>query len=282
MEEYGYYTSLIKETEQIIDKYSNVSVTSLCKSILGRDIPILTLGEGQTRIVYFGGELGSDKISPYVLIRFIKDICALYAEGGAVFGFSAEYILKKYMLIIIPMLNPDGAIYCDCGVSDKNPLRERVIKMNGNIEDFSNWQGNARGVDLKYNYHFDTESLEESEVEVGRLCNYLRFGTLPAMIFALSQGAKGESTIYYGEDGISNKISIALSQMTKYKRSSPEGEKFEKGILYWSNKNLPAKAFRIELGYDVSASAKKATEINFLKYLELRKMLFCAPLLSKI
>lgn len=282
MEEHGYYHRLIGEIGALIEKYPKLSVTSLCNSILGNNIPIITLGEGETRIFYIGGEMGNDDLSPYLLLRFVKDICSMKEEGGAIYGFSAEYILKKYTLTIIPILNPDGAGYCSCGIFDENPLKDRVIKINGGSEDFSNWIGNARGVDLRYNYSFNVEELEKPEAEVGALCNFLRFGTPPALVLAFAYGDSAESQIYYGDGEPSAKIAAAFTQMTGFRRSFFEGKPSKKSLLEWSNSELLSKGFRIEISRERKNAYKNSKEMNFSTYLQIRKILFCAPLLSKI
>lgn len=281
MEEYGHYHDLIEEIGTLMEKYPRISVTGLCNSILGNNIPIITLGEGHTRIIYLGGEAGNDELSPYLLLRFIKDICAMKEEGGAVYGFSAEYILKKYTLTVIPILNPDGAVYRSCGVSESNPLRERVIKINGGSEDFSDWIGNARGVDLRYCYGFDSEGNVEPEAEVGALCNFLSFGTPAELVIAFAHGDLGESLIYYGDGEPSAKIAAAFTQMTGFKRCFFEGKPSKKSLLEWSNSELLSRSFRIEISREAQCQRRNKGQ-SFSKYLQIRKVLFCAPLLSKI
>ena len=283
MKEKSYYSELISELDFIVQKHKNVSVTGLCNSILGVNIPIVTIGEGAQRIIYLGGQVGYDKLTPYILTRYIKDICALYQENGSIFGFSAEYILKKYTLVIIPILNPDGLNYCDCGVTGDNPIKERVIKMNNGSYDFSHWRGNARGADLRYNYFLD-ERLEgiESEPEVGALCNFLEFGKQPDLIFSFEGIENNNSAIYFGDGEQASKIAIALTQMTGLKRVFSDDGESDNTLMSWSNQKISTKTFLTKISMADNPNQKNIKEINFSKYLQIRKMLFCAPILSKI
>ena len=90
------YKKMMIEIDNYMNKYSFLSVNGICESILGNTVPVLTLGEGKCVIAYIGGEEGYDIISPSLLLRFVRDICSLYEEKGAAFGFSAESILKNY------------------------------------------------------------------------------------------------------------------------------------------------------------------------------------------
>ena len=277
------YSDLISQINFLVEKYPNVSVTALCNTILGVNIPIITIGEGTQKIVYLGGQSGCDKLSPYILTRYVKDICSLYQENGAVFGFSAEYILKKYTIVVIPILNPDGLNYCDLGVLENNPLKERGIKLNGGSLDFSRWKGNARGIDLRYNYVIgDLEDGIEPEPEVGAFCNFLRFGVPPEIIFSFDITDKNNSMIYFGDGEVASKIAIALTQMTGFKRTFLEDGEATNTLMSWSNQVLGRKTFLIEISNCDITDSKHQKENCFAKYLQLRKMLFCAPILNKI
>lgn len=283
MKDGRYYLDIISEINFIVEKYNNVSVTGLCNSILGMNIPIITLGEGSKKIVYVGGQAGNDKLTPYILLRYIKDICSLYQENGSAFGFSAEYILKNYTITVIPILNPDGLNYCDIGVLENNPLYERVIKLNNGSSDFSNWNGNARGIDLRNNYFTEnTETNIDQEPEVGALCNFLKFGDLPEMIFAFDKIDKKDSVIYFGDGEAATKRAIALTQMTGVKRIFYDDSEYDNSLISWSNQELGIKTFLIEISAHNDIAPKQRKEDYFGKYLNFRKMLFCAPMLSKI
>lgn len=275
------YRKMMTEINNYAEKYSFLSLTGVSQTILGKNIPALIFGEGKSVIVYVGGEDGCDNISSFALLRFVRDICALYKEGGSAFGFSAENIFKSYTLIIIPMLNPDGYCYCSEGVKIDNPLRDRVLKLNNGSDDFSCWRGNARGVELKYNYSFEY-SENEPEPEAGALCNLLRYGYKPDMLIDFSQSAEKAGAVYYGEGETENRMAIALSQMCGMKREYRESQAPRLMLADWALRELSSSAFLVELprveGYGIKALEDKA----FSCYSRIRKLLFCAPFLNKI
>lgn len=279
------YEKMIAEINIYMNKYSFLAVTGICESILGRSVTAVILGEGKTVITYVGGEEGCDVISPCVLLRFVKDICSLYEEKGATFGFSAETIFKNYTLVIIPMLNPDGYSYCSKGINESNPLKERVLKLNDWQNDFSSWKGNARGVELKYNYGLENCEYE-SEPEVGALCNFLKYGITPQLLISFSQSKNlkniDDGIVYFGEGEIENKIAVALSQMTMMKRIYRESALPKLMMTDWAAKEIGSSAFSIDLPHFECNNKKQFEDKSFSCYAKIRKMLFCAPFLTKI
>lgn len=275
------YAKMMCDINNYMNKYSFISVTGISESILKNSIPAIILGKGDSIIAYVGGEEGCDSISSLILLRFVRDICSLYEEGGAAFGFSAENIFKKYTLLIIPMLNPDGSCYCSQGIKEDNPLKDRVFRMNDGYEDFSSWKGNARGVELKYNYPFGYWE-NEPEPEVGALCNFLKYGFKPEMVLSFSGTEDVDSVVYYGEGEMESRIAVALSQMGGIKRVFRESKEPKLMLADWSKRELGASAFSIELPNIKSNNRKEFEDKSFACYAKMRKVFFCAPFLNKI
>ena len=280
-EQYFDYEKMMTEIDFYMNKYKFISVNGICESILGRMVPAIILGSGKRVVVYVGGEAGNDNVSSALLVRFVRDVCALYSESGSAFGFSAENIFKNYTVVIIPMLNPDGSMYCSKGVGADNPLRERALKINRNNEDFSAWSKNARGIELKYDYGFDS-SEKEPEPEVGALCNFLRYGLTPSILISFSHSLYEEETIYFGDGEIENKMSLALSQMSGMKRVYRVSENSNLMITDWSQKELSTASFSFELPRIKCSNYKQYSDSIFSTYAKLRKIFFCAPFLNKI
>ena len=171
-----------------------VSHTALTRSIMGREIPLITVGQGARAVLYVGGHHGTEGATTAILLDFILDCIRQRERHSTVFEYSIDYLFEKRKLYIVPMLNPDGAEYVSGGVDSENPLYRRLLTMNEG-EDFSSWQANARGVDLEYNYatgflehrqeaaragilngapHGYGGEYPESEPETAALCRFLR------------------------------------------------------------------------------------------------------------
>ena len=116
MKGYLDYEKVMTKIDDYTQKYDFISVTNLCNSSSGRMIPMITYGEGKIVVVYIAGESADDMTSVSVLLRFIRDICELYKNYGSAYGFSAENIFKKYTVLILPLINPDGESYAECEI----------------------------------------------------------------------------------------------------------------------------------------------------------------------
>ena len=198
------------------------------------------------------------------------------------------------------MLNPDGADYAIHGVKEDNPLRERVLKMNGRSEDFSRWQANARGVDLNHNYDagfWEYKRLEaeqgiacgaptrysgempESEPETGALCRYIRFHQpFGAILTFHTQGEelfwKSRGQIVPGSETAIRKLSLACG----YPLNEAEGLASFGGLTDWCIASCGIPAVTLECG---KGQNPLPVSDLFPIWARLRKALFFAPTFFK-
>ena len=289
------HSLMMEYVNEFSERYPFLSITSLGESILGKSIPIITLGQGDTSVLYVGAHGGTEWITSIALLRFINEYSELYKNKRTVFSFDVEYLYSSKSIHVVPMLNPDGVDYQINGITNDNVIYDRVMKMNGNSEDFSTWQANARGVDLRYNYNsgfsehkkVELESglscgasekfsgnMPESEPEVALLCNYLRFNeNVKGIIGFITQ----KNEIYYPSDSDdirSKKIGAALSRMSGYKPASDNGIERHGGFCDWCASALGRYAFSVSCK---KAESQSQLSDNFKLYADLREMLFSFP-----
>ncbi len=163
-------------------EHQAVQVTSLGESVLGRRIPVVTLGENRASrgILAVGGLVGTDPFTPAVLLRFVRDYAEFLEAGRRIYSVSMPYLYTSRTIHVIPMLNPDGYAIRRYGAEDV-PVKDRLKEIAGG-ENFSGWRYNARGVDLKKNFIFGLEEEEDrglyeaSEPESAALCRYVEMG----------------------------------------------------------------------------------------------------------
>lgn len=278
------------------ERYPFLSVSSIGESILGRGIPILSLGEGKKSVLYVGAHHGMEWITTTLLLRFVNEYCELLKKNSKVFSYDLGYIYSTRTVYVIPMLNPDGVDYQINGVNEENVIYERLIKMNNNSKDFSRWQANARGVDLNHNYNcgfaeykkIETEqgvfegastrysgNMPESEPEVASLCNFLRFNEDIKMV--LTFHSQGEEIYYTSGDKTaprSKTVAGALSRLSGYKLSKPEGMAAYGGLTDWCISELGRPSFTVECG---RGENPLPISDHFSIYTRIREMLFTAP-----
>lgn len=292
------HADMMEMIEILSERYEELAVTRLGTSILGREIPMLCLGRGRKKVFYVGAHHGMEGMTAALLLRFVNEYFELCRAGSVVDRVPVRALFEARSIYVVPMLNPDGVEYAVNGVSEGNPILERVLAMNGGSKDFSHWQANARGVDLNHNYNAGFEEYKkveselgilggaptrysgehpESEPEVGYLCNFLRFSG--NFDLALSLHTQGEE-IYYTSLGesmpITERVGNYIAGLCEYRLSKPAGPAAFGGFTDWFIREFGKPSFTVECG-------KGTNPLPFsdfpMTYLRIRKMLFMAPML---
>jgi g-D-glutamyl-meso-diaminopimelate peptidase len=279
------------------ERYSFIQIQNLGTSVLGKNIPVVTLGEGERCILYVGAHHAMEGMTTVLLLRFINEYAEGYRTGRHIYNAYLPYLFRQRRIMVVPMLNPDGVDYVLNGVSEENPLYDRLLKMNGGSNDFSHWQSNGRGVDLNHNYNADFEQYRtfaakegicegapsrfcgesaESEPETGYLCNFLRYHR-EHIGSVLSLHTQGEE-IYYSSCGITHPRSLSIarifSRLTGYSLGIPEGLSAYSGLLDYCIQSLNIPAVTLECG---KGKNPLPHEQYFCVYAAIRELLFEAP-----
>ncbi len=263
------YAALMERVHRLADTYPFLTLSYIGTSILDRAIPILHVGDGNRRVLYVGAHHGMEWITSLVLTQFLEELCEVVQAKRRVCGIYPCDLLGGYTLSVVPMLNPDGVEYQIHGIGEDNPLRERLLEMNGGSEDFSAWQANARGVDLNHNYDagfVEYKQLEkeqgikkgaptrysgecaESEPEVAALCNLMRFEAPWRGVMTLhTQGEEIFSPPI--KEGREHTVTARrLAELTGYRLSRAEGLAAYGGMSDWCAEKLLVPSFTMECG----------------------------------
>ncbi len=293
------YGLMMKYIDVFMRRYPFLGVTSLGSSVMGKSIPMITLGKGDKSVVYVGAHRADEWLTSIILLRFINEYCELYKQKGRMYNNTLDYTYSEKTIHIVPMLNVDGVDYRINGVTNKNILYDRLLRMNGERgEDFSSWQANGRGVELSLNYNCSfaeykkTESERgifcgaasgysgtspESEPEVGSLCNFLRFNDSVGSVISLGLG---DEQIRYAKGDVMTKKSLSvarsLSRMSGYALASPDVSDATDKLMEWCIRELGVTAFEIKC-----AEGKKSfsADTMFSIYADMREVLFRLPFL---
>lgn len=293
------YKTLMNTLQIFSDRYPFVGITYMGTSVLGRGIPMVTMGaaRGKCRsVLYVGTHHGMEHITSAVLLRFINDYCEAVDSVGRVYGVSIDNLFRCRTVHVIPQLNVDGADLQING-ADGCILRDRLIAMNGG-EDFSRWQANARGVDLNHNYDAgfaEYKKLEEelgidggcatrfsgeapeSEPETASLTALLRYSDEIRGVLALH--TQGEE-IYASSGGEQLRgmgaAARLMSSMTGYRLAEPEGCAAYGGLTDWCIRKLRLPSFTLECGKGENPLPYEQLDDIYSK---MRELLFSFPLL---
>ena len=289
------YTTMMERIHLLADTYSFVRLSYIGTSILDRAIPILHIGKGDRRILYVGAHHGMEWITSLVLAQFCNELCQVINDKKRVCGIYPCDLLDGYTFSILPMLNPDGVEYQIHGVNEDNPLHDRLLEMNSGSSDFSNWQANARGVDLNHNYDAGFEEYKklerekgiqkgaptrysgecaESEPEVAALCNLIRFSSPWKGVMTLHTQGEEIFAPPCKNEKKSDITARRLSQLTGYRICRSEGLAAYGGLSDWCAEKLSIPAFTMECGR--GKNPLPITQISSI-YSTMRAALFLFP-----
>ena len=139
------------------------------RSVMGRPLWRLTLGEGENRVFYHATHHANEWICTPLLLRFAEELAAAYASGGGILGRSAAGILRHARITLIPAVNPDGMDLVTGELTRGAFYRaaEAVARDYPRVPFPSGWKANIRGTDLNLQYPAGWEQARENKAALG-------------------------------------------------------------------------------------------------------------------
>ncbi|MEG2583273.1 MAG: M14 family zinc carboxypeptidase [Oscillospiraceae bacterium] len=235
------------------ESLSNLTIPSFSigKTVLGREIFCLRIGNGTKKILINATHHAMEWITSKILVQFAENY--------------SKCLKSEFSLFIIPMVNPDGI---EIHLGNEKPIHGKAERLKNHT--LMNWQSNANGVDLNHNYDalwHTSKSLEpengilgpsgtrfsgeapESEPETRALANFTR-SLKPDIAIALHTQGR---VIYYDFCGHvpprGFELGVAMAHRSGYNLEIPEGITSYGGYKDWVIKKFNRPAYTIELGY---------------------------------
>lgn len=140
------YISFLKRLYPFID------VFSIGKSIMGKDILAIKLGNGSNEVFYSASIHANEWITSLVLLKFVDDFCFCYKNNMKLNGYSVNSIFENSSIYIVPLVNPDGVALVTGDLPTTSPSYKQAEKIAygfATIPFPDGWKANIRGVDLK-------------------------------------------------------------------------------------------------------------------------------------
>ncbi len=147
------YAYLEKELAHIIGRFPSVSCRVIGKSLMGRNLYELRVGQGDRKVHFNASFHANEWITSLVLMKWFQKCLANHSK-------EEMDIFKNVTVSIVPMVNPDGIELLSAGKSAAKGLYD-VDRMNGRKADFYSWKANIRGVDLNKQFPAGWESYKE-------------------------------------------------------------------------------------------------------------------------
>ncbi len=131
-----------------------VKLSSIGKSVEGRDLLLIEFGRGDNRIFVNGAHHAREYITATYLMYAIDRYAYAYRVGSMWGQYSPKEILDNITFCIVPMVNPDGVNLVQNGISATQHADElaQMKIYEGAKYCYSAWKANIRGVDLNRNY----------------------------------------------------------------------------------------------------------------------------------
>ncbi len=258
---------IVKICYGMAEEYDFVRYGSIGKSVGGRSIPALIIGESEEYVLYAGGFHGSERLTALLLLKFAEELCRCRKDGTTISDVRAEALLWNKGLIIVPVVNPDGYEVSLGGAQKGGAFAAKIKKLSGG--DTTHWNANLRGVDINHNFNADWERTAEvtrqsgvwgagpskyggerpeSEPETAAivaLCRKYKFR------HAIAFHSQGE--VIYAPDADEDipravKAAQMLSFSSGYPISVPTGTAVGAGFKDWFIKEFRRPAFTVEIG----------------------------------
>ncbi len=152
------YEKMLEDATELSKLYPDtIKLSSIGKSVEGRDLLLIKFGRGDKKIFVCGTHHAREYISTTYLMNAIDKYS--YADKYDLFWneYNVSDILDKVTFHIVPMVNPDGVNLVQNGIYATTNAGE-LSKMKiyeGAKYGYSAWKANIRGVDLNWNYDKD-------------------------------------------------------------------------------------------------------------------------------
>lgn len=289
------YDRLLQAIDCLRQQHKRLKVFPIGKSVLGREINVLSIGTPQNATLFVGATHGLEWLTELVMLRFCDELLTALDNGEQMGEINVGKAMSRRSLAIIPCLNPDGVEIALRGREGAGSLAEEAREIAKG--DFSGWQANARGVDINHNFNAGWEELHKMEIDKGILgpAPTLYGGPFPesepetqaivdfCRIYQIKQlysfHSQGEEIYWkYGPNTPprSKLMAEILGCCSGYRVTHPKGTASHGGLKDWFIEETCRPGFTIEIGL-----GKNPLPVEDLEpvYGKLKEMLLIAMLL---
>lgn len=162
------YNALQEHIEKIKESFDFVSIASIGKGWCKRNIYSLSIGDGESSVLFLADFSDTAGITSEILLTFFERLCVAYKNDLKISAVKIRSILREQKIVIVPITNPDGLeISCSDG---ENALCYKGLVQRAADNNFSEWISNARGVEIDKNFPYrfsDTKSIMKNSSAFG-------------------------------------------------------------------------------------------------------------------
>ena len=164
------YNVMQRDILMLKKTYPFLEVSSMGKSVLENNLPIIRLGDGPNEVFYSASFHANEWITTPLLMKFIENFCMSYVTNSNIYGHSAKEIFNNTSIYLAPMVNPDGVnLLTDTYSHNSSPYMQaqQIASLYPDIPFPNGWKANIHGVDLNLQYPAGWEQAREIKFAQG-------------------------------------------------------------------------------------------------------------------
>ncbi|HBV87267.1 MAG TPA: peptidase M14 [Desulfosporosinus sp.] len=264
------YEIMERDIEGLKSRYPFIEVGVAGKSVLGKNLYTLKLGNGPVKVFYNSVHHGLEWITSPLVMKFVENFAKAYATERPLRMYNLNDIWLNTTIYIMPMVNPDGVDLVLQGLQQTNPFYDELIAWNDGRMNFGEvWQANIRGVDLNHNYDASWQlskqaepaygvngpgptrysgEYPESEPESKAVADFTRHHDFKLVLAFHSQGEEIYWTYQDKTPSQARRIGDVFSQLSGYSLSETTGIASFAGYKDWFIDKYCRPGYTIEVG----------------------------------
>ena len=150
------FTSTVLEycTAGLVARYPFLKTGSVGTSVMGTDIPYLSMGNGFNQVLYNAAHHANEWVTSPLVMKFLENYAASYSLGRQIFGLDARTLFETTTLCLVPMVNPDGVnlVTGELAAGDYYEQAQAMSADYPSIPFPSGWKANIDGIDTNLQY----------------------------------------------------------------------------------------------------------------------------------
>lgn len=159
------YSDLEEKMEKITREYPFTVKCKIGESVCKRPIYSLNIGNYKDTVLFVGGFGAKDDVAVRVLLEYFERVCFAFKNRVRISGVNISPSLLSRGLSVIPCINPDGFEISAFGEQGAGDYKDFVRDISGG--DLSNWNANAKGIDISKNFNSAREKISLYEAKRG-------------------------------------------------------------------------------------------------------------------
>lgn len=136
-------------------KYPYIFKGSIGKSVMGKSLSYIKIGNGATNVLYIASTHANEWITTPLVLKFVEDYLSAYSNGDKIYNTYARDIYSTSSISIIPLVNPDGVDLVNNDINKESNYYLDAVKISQNYPNIrfpDGWKANINGIDLNLQF----------------------------------------------------------------------------------------------------------------------------------